>query len=161
MVFHANLTVRRFDWIYIYICCVNNLVVKSTPVLTNHMFALHHFIVSYCFHHHHQQHFPAILDYKKESKNCAMKSKSKSKCSSPFALKPYFLEGSIYVQTSRQDNHKQKSGVFPKKSMEISGISGDSPVWVPRYLIDPTMMEAWSPGESGVGGKLWRSGPIG
>ena len=93
MVFHANLTVRRFDWIYIYICCVNNLVVKSTPVLTNHMFALHHFIVSYCFHHHHQQHFPAILDYKKESKNCAMKSKSKSKCSSPFALKPYFWKG--------------------------------------------------------------------
>lgn len=124
--FHANLTVRRFDWIYI-ICFVNNLVVKSTPVLTNHMFALHHFIVSYCFHHHHhqQQQLPAILDYKKESKSCAMKSKSKSKCSSPFVLKPYFSEGSIYVQTFRQDNHKQNPQVFfPKKSMETSG---DSP----------------------------------
>ena len=80
-----------------------------------------------------------------------------------FALKPYFLEGSIYIQTSKQDNHKQRSGVFPKKSMETSGISGDSPVWVPRYLIDPTMMEALSP--AGVERRWWktvpRSGPIG
>lgn len=50
--------------------------------------------------------------------------------------------------------NKKQPVFFPKKSiLNIRRFSGDSPVWVPRYLIDPTVMEALSP--AGVERRWW------